>query len=154
MEFGAFGLWHIAQTLIERLRSDKECGVQQGAVNLALEDAGAIEIEKALYEHFARAIEALAEGCILKQYERRNERRQSCCHIAERGIVPMPQHQRLRDGVAQRADAKLHCSAVGDHARDMETGRIFREIDWFARRGKQRKVGLRALQNVVEFFCR
>src|ERR1700687_6329995 len=88
MEFGAFGLWHIAQTLIERLRSDKECGVQQGAVNLALEDAGAIEIEKALYEHFARAIEALAEGCILKQYERRNERRQSCCHIAERGLVP------------------------------------------------------------------
>ena len=49
----------------------------------------------------------------------------------------MPQDQRLRDRVAERADADLQRAAVRHDARGVQAGGIFGEPDRLARRREQ-----------------
>ena len=108
--------------------------MQHDAVDLALEDAGAVQIEHALDEQFAAAVEAGVEffrvhrgvaGRIVA--EPRQQR-------AERVVVALAQHQRLRHRFAQRADADLQRAAVGHDARRMQTCGIVGERHRLARR--------------------
>ena len=58
----------------------------------------------------------------------------------------MAQDQRLRHGVAERADADLQRAAVGNGARGVQAGGIVGKLDRLARRREQRKVGRRAVE--------
>ena len=99
------------------------------------------QIEEALDEHLAHAMEPDLERRALAQCRRRRVRRiEPREDVAKRGIVAMPQDQRLRDRIAERSDAELQRAAVGHDARDMQAGGIFGEIDRLARRREQRKV--------------
>ena len=135
------GLRHVAQRAVERARAQEERRLQQRAVDLALEDAGAHEIEEALDEHLAHAMQARRRtarsrrspvGALSAGSSRASDG-------AEIGIAPMPQDQRLRHRVAERADAELQRAAVGDGARDMQAGGILGELDRLARRREQRE---------------
>ena len=150
--FASSRLRHVAQRAVERARAQEERRLQQRAVDLALEDAGAHEIEEALDQHLAHAVQALIERIAFPQPGRRavggiEPRRDG----TEVGVGPMPQDQRMRHRVAERADAELQGAAVGDGARDVDAHGVLGELDGFARRGEQRKVGRRPLQQKVEF---
>ena len=56
-------------------------------------------------------------------------------------LAAMPQDQRMRHRVAERADAELQRAAVGDGARDVDADGVLGEIDGLARRREQGKVG-------------
>ena len=49
---------HVAQRAIERARAEEKPGMQHRAIDLALEDAGAVKVEQALDEHFGAAVKA------------------------------------------------------------------------------------------------
>ena len=145
----ALGLRHLPQRAVERARAEEERRLQQRAVDLALEDAGAHEIEEAFDEHLAQAVEASVErrarGAGRSACSRAGSSRDS--DRAKLGIAAVAQDQRLRHRIAERADADLQRAAVDDRARRMQAGGIFGEIDRLARRREQRKIGLRALQH-------
>ncbi len=62
----------------------------------------------------------------------------------------MAQDKALRHGVPQRADAKLQGAAIRHRRRGVQSTGIVGEIDRLARRRKQRKIGLRAVENELE----
>ena len=147
------GLRQVAQRAVERARAQEERRVQQRALDLALENAGAHEIEEALDQHLAHAVQALIERSAFPQPGRRavgriEPRRDG----PEVGVGPVPQDQRMRHRVTERADAELQGAAVGDGARDVDAHGVLSELEGVsARRGEQRKVGRRPLQQKVEF---
>jgi len=126
--------------------------VQQRAVDLALEHARVQQIEKALDQHLAHAVEAELERRALAQtrgraiagIEPRRER-------AKVRVAPMPQDERVRHRVAERSDAELQGAAVGHRARHVHPGGVVGELDGLARRREQAKVRGRAFQHQVEF---
>jgi len=126
--------------------------VEQRAVDLALEHARVHQIEKALDEHLAHAVEAELERRALAQTRRRaiggiEPRRES----AEVRVAPVPQDERLRHRVAERSDAELQGAAVGHRARHVQARGVVGELDGLARRRKQAKIRGRAFQHQVEF---
>ena len=151
----ALRLRHLAQGAIERARAQEERRLQHGAVDLALEDAGAHEVEEALDEHLAHPVQAGLERRALAQARGRAVGRiEPRRDVAKLRVVPVTQDQRLRHRVAERADAELQRAAVGDRARDVEADGVFGQIDRLARRREQGEVGRRALEQEVELAFR
>ena len=66
----------------------------------------------------------------------------------------MAQDERLRQSIAERADADLQRAAIDHGARRMQTGSILGKSDRLAWRGEQREIGLRTVQHEIEFFRR
>jgi hypothetical protein len=64
----------------------------------------------------------------------------------------MSQDQCLRERIAKRSDPDLQRSAIRHDAGDPQPGRILGKIDRLARRRKQRKIGLRTVEDEVERF--
>ncbi len=141
---------HLAQRSIEAARADEEAGMQHDAVDLALEDAGAEQIEHAFDEQFAAAVEADVELFGVHRGVARRVVAEPRQQLAEFVVVALAQHQRLRHGLAQRADADLQRAAVGHDARRMQARGIVGERHRLARRREQRKIG-RGVEHEIEF---
>ena len=132
-ELGKLRLRHFSERPIKGARPNEERGVQQRSIDLALEHAGIHEIEKALDEHFARAVEANIEATVFTHRRRRDVRVIEAPNDAAKiRVVAMAQNERLGDRIAQRSDAELQRSAVRNRARDVQASGVFGETDGFA----------------------
>src|SRR6516165_10723439 len=85
--------------------------VEQGAVDLALEDAGLDQFDESLGDDFADAVEALLERRRFHALLPRT-RRKLLDDGAELRVVGMANDQGLRHGIADLPDADLQASAV------------------------------------------
>ncbi len=90
-KLGEFAFRHLPQRAVEAARTQEEGRVQQRAVDLALEHAGTHEVEKALDEHLAHAVEAEREGRAFAQTRRRAVVRIEANHeFTKRRVLPVP----------------------------------------------------------------
>src|SRR5258708_38906015 len=90
-KLGELAFRHLPQRAVEAARTQEEGRVQQRAVDLALEHAGTHEVEKALDEHLAHAVEAEREGRAFAQTRRRAVVRIEANHeFTKRRVLPVP----------------------------------------------------------------
>ncbi len=125
--------------------------MQHRARDLPAQDAGMVELEKALHEHLARPVEAGRERCLLcHRTGRGGAGVEPGEQITKAGVALVAQDQSLRDRIAERPDAELKRTAIRHDAGDPQPGGVFGEIDRLARRRKQREICLRAVEHHVE----
>ena len=147
---------HFPQRTIERARAEEERRLQQRALDLALEDAGAHEIEEALDEHLAHAVQARHRTARSRAAPPARGRPDRAAPAMSRNSALLRWRRISACATASPSDPMPSCkrAAVDHGARDMQAGGVFGEIDRLPRRGEQRKVGRRSLQHQVEFAGR
>ncbi len=169
----------VAQPLVELRRAQVErtvqvlaFGLQRGVVDgqgaavldalhqpqivmhLAPDHAGLHQPSEALVEHLAAAIQADVERGQPAAFEHGGvagqARIQRVQDLPVAGVVGVPQHQRVADGVGQRADADLQRATIADQRAGIQADGVIGVADRLPRQPEQIGVGRRRGDHQVE----
>ncbi len=106
MQPGALVVGQFAESAVEGAGAEDEAAVQDGAVDLSLEDPSLHKGQEAADEHLGRRIEASLERLRMIIGGRRADGKPPQ-RLGKGGFVPVTEDQGLHDRVRSRADAEL-----------------------------------------------
>ena len=143
---------HLAKRAIERARADEESGMQHRAIDLALEHAGAEQVEQAFDEHFGAAVEAGLERRRCARGRRGARGRKPPDQLAEVVVVCDGAGSALC-ATASPSEPMPICSVPpsGTMRGGVQPGGVIGQRDRLARRREQRKIQRRIVEQHVEF---